>query len=124
MTPDLALPAEAIRTPSGHFTALAGVTMEVKRGEFVALFGSNGAGKTTFLKIAATLMCSTHGKLHIHGVNVNDDAEKARAKIGFLSHNTYVYRDLSPTENLRFFGRLYAVPDLEARIPLLLDRVG
>src|SRR2546428_13356112 len=121
---ELALQADDIRKTFGHFTALAGVTMDVKRGEFVALFGPNGAGKTTFLKIAATLMRSTHGKLHIHGVNVEDESEKARAKIGFLSHNTYVYRDLSPIENLRFFGRLYRVAGLEARIPMLLDRVG
>ncbi len=121
---DLALEADDIRKTFGHFTALAGVTMRVQRGEFVGLFGRNGAGKTTFLKVAATLMRSTHGKLRIHGVDISEESEKARAKIGFLSHNTYVYRDLSPTENLRFFGRLYGVGDAETRIPLLLDRVG
>jgi len=119
-----ALQAEDIRKTFGHFTALAGVTLEVRRGEFVALFGRNGAGKTTFLKIAATLMRSTHGKLRIHGIDISEEAEKARAKIGFLSHNTYVYRDLSPLENLRFFGRLYGVADAEDRIPQLLERVG
>jgi heme exporter protein A len=121
---DLALQADDIRKTFGHFTALAGVTMEVRRGEFVGLFGRNGAGKTTFLKIAATLMRSTHGKLRIHGIDIAEESEKARAKIGFLSHNTYIYRDLSPVENLRFFGRLYGVADAEDRIPLLLERVG
>src|SRR5215813_6091372 len=111
-----ALVAEDIRKTFGHFTALAGVTMQVRKGEFVGLFGRNGAGKTTFLKIAATLMRSTHGKLRIHGVDISDESEKVRAKIGFLSHNTYVYRDLSAIENLRFFARLYAVNDAETRI--------
>jgi ABC-type multidrug transport system ATPase subunit len=62
--------------------------------------------------------------LRIHGIDIDEESEKARAKIGFLSHNTYVYRDLSPLENLRFFGRLYGVADAEQRIPLLLERVG
>ena len=105
MPDTLALESEDIRKTFGHFTALAGVTLTVKRGEFLAVFGRNGAGKTTFLKIAATL-------------------EKARRHIGFLSHNTYLYRDLSPVENLRFFSRLYGIPDSEERIMALLDRVG
>jgi heme ABC exporter ATP-binding subunit CcmA len=121
---DLALQADDIQKQFGHFTALAGITMEVRRGEFIALFGRNGAGKTTFMKIAATLMRATTGSLRICGLSIDDDAEKARSMIGFLSHNTYLYRDLSPVENLRFFGRLYAVPDLEQRIHPLLDRVG
>jgi heme exporter protein A len=98
--------------------------MDIRRGEFVALFGRNGAGKTTFLKIAATLMRATRGQLQVEGIDIGESAEQARKKIGFLSHNTYIYRDLSPIENLRFFGKLYAVDDLEQRIPMLLDRVG
>jgi heme exporter protein A len=120
----LALQAHDIQKRFGHFTALAGITMEVQRGEFVALFGRNGAGKTTFLKIVATLMRATKGSLRICGLSIDEDPEKVRSMIGFLSHNTYLYRDLSPVENLRFFGRLYAVPDLDRRIPALLDRVG
>jgi heme exporter protein A len=119
-----ALLSEDIGKSFGSFTALAGVTMSVNRGEFVALFGRNGAGKTTFLKIAATLMRATHGKLFIEGVPSDEHPEQVRRRIGFLSHNTYLYRDLSPTENLRFFARLYQVPDGEVRIPSLLERVG
>lgn len=98
--------------------------MQVQRGEFVTLFGRNGAGKTTFLKIAATLMRSTQGKLVVEGLDINEEPEKVRSKIGFLSHNTYIYRDLSPLENLRFFARIYGVPDADSRIPKLLERVG
>jgi heme exporter protein A len=119
-----ALEAEDIRKTFGHFTALAGITLSVERGEFLALFGRNGAGKTTFLKIAATLVRHTHGKLRIEGVDVREDPEEARRHIGFLSHNTYLYRDLNPIENLRFFARLYGLKDAERRIDFLLDRVG
>ena len=121
---DLALESENIRKTYGHFTALAGVSLTVKRGEFVALFGRNGAGKTTFLKVAATLVRPTHGTLKIEGFDVADEAEQARRHIGFLSHNTYVYRDLNPLENLRFFARLYGVDGSEERLKSLLDRVG
>ena len=121
---DLALQSEDIRKTFGSFTALGGITMDVRKGEFVALFGRNGAGKTTFLKIVATLMRATSGALRIDGVASDDHPEQVRRRIGFLSHNTYLYRDLSPVENLRFFGRLYGVPDAEDRIKSLLDRVG
>jgi len=124
LTATLALQSQDIRKTFGHFTALGGVSLTVERGEFVALFGRNGAGKTTFLKVAATLVRATHGKLAIEGVDIHEEPEKARRHIGFLSHNTYLYRDLNPVENLRFFGRLYGVPDLEGRIHQLLERVG
>ena len=119
-----ALESEDIRKTFGHFTALAGVTLSVERGEFLALFGKNGAGKTTFLKVAATLVRHTGGKLCIEGVDISEEPEKARRHIGFLSHNTYLYRDLNPVENLRFFARLYGLKDPEKRIDALLDRVG
>ena len=120
----LALESEDIRKTFGHFTALAGVSLEVQRGEFLALFGRNGAGKTTFLKIAATLVRATHGKLRVEGIDIREEPEQARRHIGFLSHNTYLYRDLNPVENLRFFAQLYGVPDAESRIKDLLERVG
>src|ERR1051326_8966936 len=123
-TASLAIESENIQKSFGSFVALAGITMQVKRGEFLALFGRNGAGKTTFLKIAATLMRSTQGKLMIEGLNIDDEPERVRSKIGFLSHNTYVYRDLSPLENLRFFARLYRVSDHDPDLLRLLDRVG
>src|SRR5438067_5959161 len=124
MPDTFALESEDIRKTFGHFTALGGVTLSVGRGEFLALFGRNGAGKTTFLKIAATLVRYTHGKLRVQGIDINEDPEKARRHIGFLSHNTYLYRDLNPVENLRFFARLYGIEDAEGRIRVLLDRVG
>ena len=124
MSTTFAVQAEGIRKSFGHFQALAGVTIEVPRGEFLTLFGRNGAGKTTFLKIASTLMRATEGKLRIEGFDIREQPEQARRHIGFLSHNTYLYRDLNSLENLRFFGRLYGLPKCEERIQDLLERVG
>src|SRR5215470_14798426 len=123
-TPTFALASEDIRKTFGYFTALGGVSLRISRGEFVALFGRNGAGKTTFLKVAAMLMRATQGKMSIEGIDIREEPEKARRQIGFLSHNTYLYRDLNPVENLRFFARLYGLKDPDQRIGSLLDRVG
>jgi heme exporter protein A len=119
-----ALHSEDVRKTFGSFTALAGVTLRVERGEFVALFGANGAGKTTLLKIAASLIVPTSGRMSVEGVDIREEPERARRHIGFLSHSTYVYRDLSPRENLLFFSRLYGIASPEERIRMLLDRVG
>jgi heme exporter protein A len=120
----LALESQDIQKKFGHFTALGGVSIQIPRGEFVTLFGRNGAGKTTFLKIAATLMRPTHGSLQIEGIDIRKEPEKARRRIGFLSHNTFIYRDLSAIENLRFFCRLYGVDSSDDRLMGLLERVG
>jgi len=120
----LALESQNIQKKFGHFTALGGVSLQIPRGEFVTLFGRNGAGKTTFLKIAATLMRPTHGSLQIEGIDIRKEPERARRHIGFLSHNTFIYRDLSAIENLRFFCRLYSVDGSDDRLMGLLERVG
>jgi len=121
---NLALASQDIQKKFGHFTALAGVTLEVPKGEFVTLFGRNGAGKTTFLKIAATLMRPTHGSFWIEGIDIRKEPEKARRNIGFLSHNTFIYRDLSAIENLRFFCRLYGADASDDRLLRMLERFG
>ena len=69
-------------------------------------------------------MRATHGRLWIEGIDIREEPEQARRHIGFLSHNTYLYRDLNPVENLRFFAQLYGVRNSEERIHSLLDRVG
>jgi ABC-type multidrug transport system ATPase subunit len=98
--------------------------MEVGPGSFLTLFGRNGAGKTTFLKVASTLARPSSGMLRICGLDVVQSPERVRRQIGLLSHNTYVYRDLSPMDNLRFFGKLYGLVDDEGQLRSLLRRVG
>ena len=119
-----ALESEGITKNYGYFPALRGVDLRVEVGASVALFGRNGAGKTTFLKIASTLTRPTAGSLSILGADISDEPEAVRRGIGFLSHTTSVYRDLTPVENLRFFSKLYATDSSDARINELLDRVG
>jgi heme exporter protein A len=103
--------------------ALRGIDLDIRPGEFVTIVGPNGAGKTTLLRILATLSRPTHGHVSIAGHALPKGADDARRQIGLLSHQPLLYGDLTAEENLRFFGKMYDVPQLEARILELLDRV-
>jgi heme ABC exporter ATP-binding subunit CcmA len=101
----------------GRFSALRDLNLSVPGGEFIALFGRNGAGKTTLLRILAGLSRPSAGTVRI------DQAQpgNARGEIGYLSHNTSIYLDLTALENLRFFARLVDLPDSD---PELLERIA
>jgi len=108
----------------GDRYALRGVDLEVADGECLALVGPNGAGKTTMLRILATLTQPSAGTIRFDGLDWAEDAIEIRRRVGFLSHLPLLYEDLSCEENLRFYGRMYDVANLEARIGELLDQVG
>lgn len=103
--------------------ALRGIDLDIRPGEFVTIVGPNGAGKTTLLRILATLSRPTHGHVSIAGHTLPKGADEARRQIGLLSHQPLLYGDLTAEENLNFFGKMYDVPNLQARITELLDQV-
>ncbi len=108
----------------GPTIALRGVTLSIAEGEFVTLVGPNGAGKTTLLRILATLTRPTQGLVKVSGHVLPQHAAQVRRQIGLVSHQTLLYGDLSAEENLRFYGRMYQVADLEARLTQVLEMVG
>lgn len=108
----------------GNYRALRGIDLQVDQGKFLVIFGPNGAGKTTLLRVLATLLKPSAGTLRIAGLNIQDDAARIRRKIGVVTHQTLLYDELTAYENLRFYGRMYSVPNLEERIHELIDRVG
>ena len=108
----------------GHRAALAGVSLSAEAGERVTLVGSNGAGKTTLLRILATLARPTSGQVRIAGLDAGKAGEDVRRRIGFLSHRTLLYGDLTAEQNLHFYARMYDLADGPARIAELLERVG
>lgn len=103
---------------------LRGIDLHVKPGEFVTLVGSNGAGKSTLLRIVATLLAPSGGTVEVGGWALPAAADKVRPHIGVVSHQSLLYNDLTAADNLRFFGRLYGLPDLEERVELALRDVG
>ncbi|MGD1997171.1 MAG: heme ABC exporter ATP-binding protein CcmA [Anaerolineae bacterium] len=108
----------------GPRVALAGVDLTVERGEFVTLVGPNGVGKTTLLRVLATLTRPTSGEVRIAGLSPAQAGAEVRRKIGFLSHRTLLYEDLTAEQNLRFYARMYDLPDHLARVENLLEQVG
>jgi heme exporter protein A len=108
----------------GLKTILRGLDFSVESGEFVALLGPNGAGKTTFLRVLATLSRPSMGHVKVAGHHLPNDAAQVRAKLGVVSHLPLLYPDLTAEENLRFYGRMYGIGNMEARISEVLEMVG
>jgi heme exporter protein A len=100
------------------------VDLTVAEGEFLTLVGPNGAGKTTLINVISTLSKPTSGQVRIGGYDLSEGAIEIRRQIGVVSHKTLLYDDLSARQNLRFYARMYDVPDAEVRIDGMLQRVG
>lgn len=108
----------------GPKVVLRNLDFEARSGEFVALLGPNGAGKTTFLRILASLSGPTLGQVRIAGHELPRQAASVRRRLGVVSHMPLLYGDLTAEENLRFYGRMYDVSQIEQRISDTLDLVG
>lgn len=108
----------------GLKTILAGVDLDVERGEFLALLGPNGAGKTTFLRILASLSRPTSGEVRVAGYQLPAQAAAVRRRLGVVSHLPLLYGDLTAEENLRFYARMYNLTDIERRVQQVLELVG
>jgi len=108
----------------GTYRALRGVNLQVEKGQFLTIFGPNGAGKTTLIRVLATLIRPTGGSVRIAGLNIQEDAAKVRREIGIVAHQTLLYDELTAYENLKFYGKMYDVPNLEDRIRELITKVG
>jgi sodium transport system ATP-binding protein len=106
--------------------AVAGVSFEVLPGEMVGLLGANGVGKTTTMRLLATLLKPTAGTARIAGCDVVADPLGVRRRLGYLSATTGVPDRLTPREVLASFGRLHGLADeeLAGRVPALLATLG
>ena len=108
----------------GMKTVLRGLDFEARQGEFVAILGPNGAGKTTFLRILASLSRPNLGEVRISGYRLPNQSAEVRQRLGVVSHMPLLYPDLSAEENLQFYGRMYNVSQLDARVTEVLNLVG
>jgi heme exporter protein A len=111
-----AIEARGLEKSFAEHRALAGVDLKVSVNECLVIFGPNGAGKTTLLKVLATLMKPSAGTLFFNGIDARAEAAQVRRKLSLLGHETFLYDDLTLYENLKFYARMYDVPDPEARI--------
>jgi heme exporter protein A len=107
----------------GRAVALRDFNLSAAAGEFIALFGRNGAGKTTFLRILAGLSRPSSGTFRIQPSN-GAQLRYVRGAIGYLSHNTVLYADLTALENMRFYARLMDVAADEESLVKRIEEVG
>tara|TARA_B100000686_G_scaffold290963_1_gene318671 strand:+ start:340 stop:1044 length:705 start_codon:yes stop_codon:yes gene_type:complete len=106
----------------GYRCILNDISFSVEKGEFITLIGNNGAGKSTLLRIISTLSKPTHGRIIFNGIDQKDNLREWRQKIGIISHENRLYGDLSSEDNLRVFGTLYDVENLESNTKHVLKK--
>jgi drug efflux transport system ATP-binding protein len=117
---------EGLSKHFGPFKAVDDLTLSVEEGEIFGLLGSNGAGKSTTIRMLCGLMLPTSGRARVHGVDVARDPEAVKLGIGYMSQRFSLYDDLTVSQNLRFFGGVYGLrgPTLNERERWALETAG
>lgn len=108
------------RNGKKHVTALQGVDLQVKRGELFGLIGPDGAGKTSLIRIIATLLLADKGEAKLDGLDVVKEYKSIRKRIGYMPGKFSLYPDLTVEENLSFFATIFGTT-IEANYTLIKD---
>src|SRR5207247_688626 len=121
MSVAVAISAEHLVRRFGNFTAVNDVSFRVQKGEIFGFLGPNGSGKTTVIKMLTGLLPLSGGEANVEGLDVRTDSESVRERIGYMSQNFSLYYDLTVTENLQFYGRIYGLEP--ARLKRRMDEI-
>ena len=110
----------------GEFVAVDRLTFEVGQGEVFGFLGSNGAGKSTTIRMLCGLLKPTSGTATVGGIDVSRDPEGVKRRIGYMSQRFSLYDQLTVDQNVRFFGGIYGLDRerLDARRRFVLDMAG
>lgn len=109
----------------GDLVAVDHVNLQVAEGEIFGLLGPNGAGKTTMVRMLCGLLTISEGTAEVVGYNVSSQPEQVKKNIGYMSQSFCLYEDLTVSENLNFFARIYGLEkqDAKKRVAEVLDIV-
>jgi len=110
----------------GDFTAVKGISFDIKEGEIFSLLGPNGAGKTTTISMLSTLYRPTSGDATIGGHSITKDPLAVKQIIGVVPQEIALYEDLTARENLIFWGQMYGLngKPLNSRVDEVLEQIG
>ncbi|MEW6456697.1 MAG: heme ABC exporter ATP-binding protein CcmA [Acidobacteriota bacterium] len=108
----------------GTHQALNEINLSIIDGEFVTIFGPNGAGKTTLIRIISGLTQPSKGKIQFTELGSNKNFIKVLRNIGFVSHKPFLYENLTIEENLRFYGKMYELENLEKKVNEIISKFG
>ncbi len=123
-TPSIAIDVQGLSKSFGRMPALRKIDLQVAYGEGLALFGHNGAGKSTLIRTLATLIRPEAGVVRIAGFNRDSHTPQIRSVIGYVGHQSLLYDDLTPRENLRFYAKMYGLPQADDIVEKSLEEVG
>jgi ABC-2 type transport system ATP-binding protein len=112
---------DGLRKRYGHIEALKSVTLSVREGEIFGLLGANGAGKSTLIRLLTGSSRPSAGRIQVLGLDPVRDSPGVRREIGYMPQAPALYEDLSPRDNIRFFGQAHRIEDLEQRVTQLLE---
>ena len=118
------LDAVGLERAFGALRVLRGLDVRVRAGEALVVAGPNGAGKTTLLRVLAGLARPSSGEVRVLGARLGPSNPDARRPIGFVSHRSMLYDDLTVRENVVLAARLYGLPDPGAAAERALAAVG
>lgn len=110
----------------GDFVAVDHISFEVNKGEIFGFLGANGAGKTTAMRMLSGLSYPTSGTATVAGFDVYHQQEDIKKNIGYMSQKFSLYDNLSPLENITFYGGVYGVPrkEIKEKSRLLIEKLG
>jgi ABC-2 type transport system ATP-binding protein len=110
----------------GAFTAVDDISFDVQKGEIFGFLGSNGAGKSTTIRMLCGLLRPTSGRATVVGVDVGNDPEGVKRRIGYMSQRFSLYEMLTVDQNIAFFGGIYGLAGerLARRREFALDMAG
>ncbi|MBR2254756.1 MAG: ABC transporter ATP-binding protein [Candidatus Methanomethylophilaceae archaeon] len=114
-----------LRKEYGQFTALNGLTLDVKKNSFTGLLGPNGAGKSTTLKILTNLQKATSGTAEINGFDVSKKPKQALSKVGTVVETPEFYLYLTPNETFSYIGQILGMSkeSISAETSDILEKV-
>ncbi len=123
---DRAIVVDRLSRDFGAFRAVDDVSFDVARGEVFGFLGSNGAGKSTTIRMLCGLLKPTAGRALVDGIDVSVDAAAVRRRIGYMSQRFSLYERLTVDENIRFYAGLYGLRGdrLDSRRRFVLEMAG
>src|SRR5580698_8234512 len=107
-------------------TALRYISFSVQRGEIVGLLGSNGAGKSTTMRILSCFMPATSGTVRVAGYDVFTQSEEVRRRIGYMPENNPLHPEMRVREYLKFRARLKGLGRKQSRerVDIVIEQCG
>lgn len=116
---DNAIEVNNLTKKFGKFTAVDNINLSIKTGEIFGFLGPNGAGKSTTIKMLCGILEPTSGTAKVGGFDINTQTELVKRNIGYMSQRFSLYEDLTVEENIRFFGGVYGLSDIQIKERML-----